>query len=225
MDISWGFIWKAVLIVLGGTILLRIAGRKSISQLTLAQVVIMIGIGSLLIQPLAGENVWNTLFVGFVLVLSLVVVEYAQLKFNFVEKFITGKSKIIIENGYLNEKNLRKLRFTVDILETQLRTKGVYKISDVQYATLEPNGQIGLILKQPKQPATKEDITYLIEEIQSVRSLIETKFPKTKVITKEYDNIPTPQAIPVKQEDSNEDNLFREVDDGSHNDPPPKFLQ
>ena len=46
MDLDW--IWKAVLIVLSGTLLLRIAGRKSISQMTLAQTVIMIGIGSLL---------------------------------------------------------------------------------------------------------------------------------------------------------------------------------
>lgn len=47
-------IWKSVVIVIGGTILLRIAGRKSISQMTLSQVVIMIGIGSLLVQPLVG---------------------------------------------------------------------------------------------------------------------------------------------------------------------------
>lgn len=225
MDFSFGFIWKAALIVLGGTILLRIAGRKSISQLTLAQVVIMIGIGSLLIQPLAGDNVWNTLFVGLILVTSLVIIEYAQLKFNFIEKFITGKSKVIIENGQLNEKNLRKLRFTVDILETQLRQQSISKISDVQYATLEPNGQIGLILKEPKQAATKEDISNVMNEILAIRYLVETKLPKTKVISKEHEVEPMPQAINPQQSEQEQTDLFKEVDEGSHGDPPPKFLQ
>lgn len=54
---DWDWIWKSVLLVVGGTILLRIAGRKSIAQMTLAQTVIMVGIGSLLIQPVAGFNI------------------------------------------------------------------------------------------------------------------------------------------------------------------------
>ncbi|MBR3118639.1 MAG: DUF421 domain-containing protein, partial [Oceanobacillus sp.] len=57
-------LWKAIIIIVGGTFLLRIAGRKSISQMTLTQTVIMIGIGSLLIQPIAGEDIWSTLLVG-----------------------------------------------------------------------------------------------------------------------------------------------------------------
>ncbi len=73
---DFDLLWKAVLIVIGGTLLLRVAGRKSISQMTLAQVVIMIGIGSLLIQPIVGKNVFTTLLVGLALVLTLVIVEY-----------------------------------------------------------------------------------------------------------------------------------------------------
>lgn len=101
---DWNLIWKAILIVLGGTLLLRIAGRKSISQMTLAQTVIMIGIGSLLIQPIAGEDIWSTLFVGFILVLTLVLMEFSQIKFDFVESFITGKSKVLVHKGQLEEK-------------------------------------------------------------------------------------------------------------------------
>ncbi len=112
MDID--LIWKAVLIVIGETLLLRVAGRKSISQMTLVQVVIMIGIGSLLVQPIVGKNIFTTLLVGLALVLSLVFVEYSQLKFDWLERFITGRSKVIIKNGVIEEKNLKKLRFTVD---------------------------------------------------------------------------------------------------------------
>jgi uncharacterized membrane protein YcaP (DUF421 family) len=97
MKMDLGLIWKAIIIVLGGTALLRIAGRKSISQMTMAQTVIMIGIGSLLIQPVAGENIWTTLGVGAVLVTTLFLMELAKVKSDAMEKIITGKSKILIK--------------------------------------------------------------------------------------------------------------------------------
>ncbi|WP_010173783.1 DUF421 domain-containing protein [Bacillus coahuilensis] len=168
MEFQW--IWKAVLIVFVGTILLRIAGRKSISQMTLAQTVIMIGIGSLLIQPLAGKNIWVTFGVGMMLVLTLVVTEYLQVKFDWFETFITGKSKMIIDNGVIQEDSLKKLRMTVDQLEMKLRQQTISRMEDVKYATLEPNGQVGVELQNDAKPATKKDIQDLMSEVQHLKT-------------------------------------------------------
>lgn len=209
MDFDW--IWKAILIVLGGTFLLRIAGRKSISQMTLAQTVIMIGIGSLLIQPVAGKNIWTTLGVGGILVLTLVIIEYAQIKSDGIEKLITGKSKILIENGILNETNLRKLRFTVDQLEMKLRQQNVTNISDVKWATLEANGQVGFELKQDAQPVTKKEFKLLQQDIQLVLELLNSTLAK---------QIHQPLQQPNYQQD-----LFSEVAQNSHNNAPPEHLQ
>ncbi|CDQ20509.1 Protein of unknown function [Halobacillus karajensis] len=166
------WIWKAILIIIVGTIILRIAGRKSISQMTLSQTVIMIAIGSLLIQPVAGKNIWVTFGVGGVLVLTLIMMEFTQLKFDFMERFLTGRSISIIENGQLNEKNLKKLRFTVDQLEMKLRQTNITSIADLKSATLEPNGQVGYELKEEKRPATKKDIDDLNQQIQSLRQML-----------------------------------------------------
>lgn len=166
MELDW--IWKAILIVLGGTLLLRIAGRKSISQLTLAQTVIMVGIGPLLMRPIADQSVWLTLAVGSILILTLVLMEYAQMKFDSIETLITGKSIVLIENGVLHEKNLKKLRFTVDQLEMKLRQQNVARLSDLKSATLEPNGQIGYELKPEAHPVTKKDFEVLRIELQQL---------------------------------------------------------
>jgi uncharacterized membrane protein YcaP (DUF421 family) len=172
LAMEWSWIWKSVLIVLGGTLLLRIAGRKSISQMTLAQTVIMIGIGSLLIQPLAGENVWTTLGVGILLVITLIIMEFVQVKSDKIETLITGKAKVLIENGRLNEKNLKKYRLTVDQLEMNFRQNNIARMSDVEWATLEPNGQIGYSLKQDAQPATSKQLRELKEELQQLKDLL-----------------------------------------------------
>lgn len=207
MELDW--IWKAILIVVGGTFLLRIAGRKSISQMTLAQTVIMIAIGSLLIQPVAGKSLLTTFGVGGILVLTLITLEFVQVKSDGAENLITGKSKILIENGTLNENNLRKLRFTVDQLEMKLRQQNVTKISDIKWATLEPNGQVGYELKQDAQTVTKKEFQTLQKDIQEIKLLLNPN------------NIPNFQ----QQSQNNQQDLFLEVDNKSHNEQPPKHLQ
>ncbi|GEL76968.1 DUF421 domain-containing protein [Tenuibacillus multivorans] len=202
---EWDFIWKAILIVLGGTILLRIAGRKTISQMTLAETVLMIAIGSLLIQPISGRNIWMTLFVGGILVATLIVLEYVQLKSDGAETLITGKSKVLIENGTINEKNLAKVRMTVDQLEMNLRQKNVTNISDVQYATIEPNGQIGYTLKEDAQPVTKKEFQQLLQDMSANQT----------------------QLAQLNQQLSkiNQDNMFTEVSQNEHAQNPPEHLQ
>ncbi len=165
-DMDYGLLWKAVIVVLGGTLLLRLAGRKSISQMTLAQTVIMVGIGSLLIQPVVGKNIWSTLGVGGVLVLTLIIMEYFQVKSDRVEAFITGKAKVLIKNGELQEDQLKKLRLTIDQLEMKLRQQNVTRMGDVKWATLEPNGQIGYELMEEAKPVTKKEFQALYEDIQ-----------------------------------------------------------
>ncbi|MCA1053917.1 DUF421 domain-containing protein [Rossellomorea aquimaris] len=216
MDVH--LIWKAILVVIGGTLLLRIAGRKSISQMSLAQVVIMIGIGSLLVQPIAGKDIWSTLFVGMVLVVSLVVIEYVQIKADWFEAFITGRSKVLIKDGELQIDTLKKLRLTVDQLEMKLRQNGVRTFLDVQEATLEPNGQVGIILNEENSPATKNELNMIKQEIHALRLMIS--------------NLPTSgqhvQATSITTASGNKqcgNDLFEEISSKEHKIAPPMELQ
>lgn len=201
---DWNLLWKAVLVVVVGTLLLRLAGRKSISQMTLAQTVIMIGIGSLLVQPIAGKNIWVTFVVGLMLILTLIVIELLEIKVDKAEGFVTGRAKVIIRDGVLQEKKLRKLRFTVDQLEMKLRQQNVTRISDVKWATLEPNGQVGCELTESAKPATKQDIHTLRQEIESLQKLLSAaplptlaaNEPNRKSLFTEVENKGTMQDVP-----------------------------
>ncbi|SDQ10459.1 Uncharacterized membrane protein YcaP, DUF421 family [Virgibacillus subterraneus] len=217
MELDW--IWKAVLIVLGGTFLLRFAGRKSISQMTLPQTVIMIGIGSLLIQPVSGNSIWQTLAVGAVLVFTLFLMEYAQVKGNIFERIITGKSKVLIKNGQLQEQNLKKLRLTVDQLEMNLRLKNVLNLSDIEWATLEPNGQVGFILKKEAQPVTKKEFQQLATDMQgTLNQLAPNK--EIQQLNKQLTQLNNQLTQVTNQKD-----IFNELDEDNPKTPSPKHLQ
>lgn len=176
------FIWKAVVIVIGGVLILRLAGRKSISQLTVAQTVMMIAVGSLIIQPVNDRNIWITMVVTFLMVSTLLLIEYIVMKFDSLESFIYGKSLLVVEDGRINERNLKKLRLTVDMLEVRLRQQSIQNYSDLKWATIETNGQLGYMVKPDKQYATKEDI-------QMLKDLIERNQTKTATSSNNSDTI------------------------------------
>jgi uncharacterized membrane protein YcaP (DUF421 family) len=188
MEYNW--IWETIAIFFAGKIILRIGGRKSISQMTITQTIVMVGIGSLLIQPIAGKNIWRTLLIAFIFTLLMVLSEYLEIKYDFIESLFSGKAIIVIENGQPQIKNLRKLRLTVDRLETRLRQNGVSSIKDVKTATLEVSGQIGYELKDDKKPLTKEDFVIIMSELS-----------KLDQINQGYQ----------KTQKNNSDNIFQEV--------------
>ncbi|WP_208589687.1 DUF421 domain-containing protein [Gracilibacillus suaedae] len=202
MDLN--FIWKSIVIVIGGVLILRLAGRKSISQLTVAQTVMMIAVGSLIIQPVSDRNIWITMLITFLMVITLLFIEYIVLKSNALETIIYGKSLIVVENGQINESNLKKLRLTVDMLEVRLRQQNIRSISDLQWATIEANGQLGYMLKSDKQYATKEDINML-------KSLI-------------ISNQSNPPNGTTLNEASKSDDIFNEVKNRKHVEKPKKNL-
>ncbi|ALX49681.1 DUF421 domain-containing protein [Lentibacillus amyloliquefaciens] len=217
MEFDW--MWKAVLIVIAGTFLLRMAGRKSISQMTLPQTVIMIGIGSLLIQPVAGSNVWVTIAVGVIFIATLFIMEYVQVKGNIFEKIITGKSKVLIENGTLNEKNMKKLRMTVDQLEMNLRMQNIKKLDDVEWATLEPNGQVGFSLKNDAQPVTKKEFNQLASDVQEILNQVNTNSQINQLRTKLNDLNKQIAEMQTQR------NMFKELDEKDPDGTSPKHLQ
>lgn len=199
------FIWKSIVIVIGGVLILRLAGRKSISQLTVAQTVMMIAVGSLIIQPVSDRNIWITMVITFLMVLSLILIEYIVLKYDALETLIYGKSLMVIENGKINETNLKKLRLTVDMLEVRLRQQNIQNISDLQWATIESNGQLGYMLKPDMQYSTKKDIQMLMSMIQANQSTS----PFQTAVTQSHDS----------------DNIFKEVKNEKHMEEPPEGLQ
>jgi uncharacterized membrane protein YcaP (DUF421 family) len=163
-NVDFTFIWQTLVLILSGILLLRIAGRKSISQMTLAQTVVMISLGTIIVQPIVQKSIMKALAGAAIFVIAIVVLEFLQLKFNFFEKFITGKSKIIIQNGELNSKNLKKLRLTVDQLEMRMRNKGIAKLEDVKIATIEPNGQLGYELTDDAKPLTVGEFKKILND-------------------------------------------------------------
>lgn len=134
--------------------------------MNLSTTILMISTGTILVQPIAGQGVTHTIMAVGILVLLVLFLEYLQLKFNAIEKLITGKSKVVIENGKLNIRNIKKVRLTIDQLEMRLRNQGVSRYQDIKTATIEPNGLLGYELMDEAKPLTVGEFKKIMETYQ-----------------------------------------------------------
>ncbi len=141
-------------------LLIRLIGKQQVAQLTFFDYVVGITIGSiastLSVQvnenttaTLAGMGVWTAL---------AILLAYLSMHNVWVRKIVEGEATVVIENGKILEKNLLRIRISLDELISELRTQGVFNITDVEFALFEPGGKISIQKKASKQPLTPEDI-------------------------------------------------------------------
>ena len=78
-------------------------------------------------------------------------------------EIICGKPRILIYRGKIDEKALKKERFTVNELEERLRGNNIMNLGDVEYAILETSGQVTVIQKPNKRTTIPEDFNIMPE--------------------------------------------------------------
>jgi Predicted membrane protein len=180
------FIWEALTVLFVGYVLLRIAGKKTVSQMTGLEVITLLATASMIGHAVAGDGLWKTLLTLCTFVALLIAVQFLALKFDWIDKWFIGKATMVVQDGKIIAGNLRKLRMSVDQLEAQLRAKGISDYSDLKTATIELSGQIGYEWKRHAKPVTIGDL----------EAFFHSKFP------------PLPEQP--------KENLFQEVVHGKH---------
>lgn len=146
-------------------IVMRMMGKREIGQLQPFELVIAIMIADLASIPMTegGVPISN----GIVPILGLLVMHLAISVINMksikMREIICGKPSILIYRGRIDEKMLRKERFTINELEERLRGNNVNNIGDVEYAILETSGQLTVIQKPNKRNAIPEDFNIMPE--------------------------------------------------------------
>ncbi len=139
----------------------RLMGKRQIGELSPSELVITILVSN--IATLAMEDVSVPLFTGIIPILTLVCLDvlasFICLKSRRLRHAISGKPKVIISNGVIDQKQLKTLRYSVDDLMSSLRTQGIFDINQVQYAVVETTGAISALLKADQLPLTPKTLS------------------------------------------------------------------
>ena len=155
-------------------ILTRLNGKKQLGQLNIFTYITGIVIGSIVAETAMRKDI--TLLNGIIAITAWTVltfiIEYISLKSGKLRAVLDGEPTIVIKRGKIQYKALKKMRLNIDDLSMLLRTNNVFSIKDVDYAVLEPNGDLSILKIQAKEQATKKDMKIQLENIKYIPSEI-----------------------------------------------------
>ena len=157
--------FRAIVLYLIVLVVMRLMGKREIGQLQPFELAISIMIADLASIPMTEIGI--PIFNGIVPILGLLVMHLIlsliNLKSLKAREIICGKPSILIYRGKINEKELKKERFTISELEERLRGNNVVNLGDVEYAILETSGQVTVIQKPEKRNTIPEDFNIVPE--------------------------------------------------------------
>jgi len=135
-------------------------GKRQIGQIQPFEFAIAVMISDLAAIPLADEskNIYHAIVPIVVLVVCQISISFLSIKGVRIREIICGKPAVLIRCGKILEKNMRKELYTINDLLEQLRFNNIQSVDDVEYAILETNGQLSVLLKPNKRPLTPEDL-------------------------------------------------------------------
>lgn len=137
-------------------LLTRILGKKQISQMTFFTYITGIALGNIagdmvvhrditVLDGITGMVLWAVLTLA---------VEFASLKSSKARVLLDGEPTIVIKEGRVLERAMASNRLNMDDLSMLLRNKDVFSVGEVDYAILEPNGELS-VLKKVKPPQNR----------------------------------------------------------------------
>lgn len=138
----------------------KLIGKKQISELSLFDYVIGISIGNFSAEMIINTelNPINGILAIILFGLFAYIISVATMKSIKIRRFFAGTPTMIIQNGKLISENMSKVKLDINDLLEQLRIKGYFDISEIEYAVMEANGILSILQKEPFQPITKEDM-------------------------------------------------------------------
>ena len=143
-------IFKCFLFYMVIIIALRIMGKREVGELSVFDIVIYLVMSELLALSISNpkESVFKSLVPIFTLAFLQIIISVILLKSKKLRDIFDGKAVIIIHDGRINQKTMKKERYSIDDLMSQIRDKDLCSPEEVAFAILENNGNLSVLPKK-----------------------------------------------------------------------------
>lgn len=140
-------------------ILMRINGKRQISQLSAFDYINGITIGSIAAEMATElEEFWKPLLAMVLYALLTLLVSVLTDKSRRFRYLAAGKPQVLLEDGVFHRESFKGGHIDLDEFLSRSRLAGYFKVSDIKLAVLEPCGDISFLPYDRCRPATPEDL-------------------------------------------------------------------
>ncbi|MCX7709476.1 MAG: DUF421 domain-containing protein [Clostridia bacterium] len=150
------YISRCVIVLLFSWFCVRLIGKKSISQLTSYDFTALMILANVAAEPLVYKISSKALLGSLTIAVGAVVIGWISLRKRFYN--FDSKPDIVIINGKVDKQALKRNRMNLPFLLSLLRLQGYAKVSDVEFAIVEPDGNLSVIPTSQSRPVTPNDM-------------------------------------------------------------------
>lgn len=152
----------------------KMLGKKQVSQLSVFDYVVGISIGNFAAEMTINlESHWMH---GTIAVIVYGVVAYlislGTMKSIWLRRIFMSTPTIMIQDGKLLEKNMKKAKFDINDLLEECRSNGYFDLNEISYAVLESNGKLSILPKETYRPLTPKDMNLSPDKSSLVANLV-----------------------------------------------------
>ena len=132
-------------------IVTRAVGRRELSSMEPFDLILLVVIGDLVQQGVTQSDysLTGAATVIFTMAALVVVTAYLSFRFKRLRPLLEGEPTLLISDGRLLEKNLRRERMTIEEIRAEARQHSIGSLRDVRWAVLETNGKISFLSEKP----------------------------------------------------------------------------
>ncbi|WP_066174421.1 DUF421 domain-containing protein [Bacillus marinisedimentorum] len=151
---------KLVIGLIALILITRLLGKKEMAQVTPFDFVYALILGGIIEEGIydTKTKIYHVIYAAALWAVLIYTVEKLPQKFEKIRKPLKGKTAIIIENGEIDIKEMKKAKLEMEQVRTMLRMQGVFSVSDVKYAFLEVSGQLSVMKYADQSPVTAKDL-------------------------------------------------------------------
>ena len=151
---------RALILFAAAVVARRLMGKRQVGQLQPFELVVVIMIAELAATPMGSVGV--PLLYGILPMLALVIchglLTFFSMKSERLRVWLCGRPTVLIRNGVICERQLRKTSFTLNDLMEELRMGGIQDPAEVATAVLETSGTVSVFPKADSRPVTPADM-------------------------------------------------------------------
>jgi len=165
---------RTIILYLLVVIVLRLMGKQQINQLQPFEFVVTLMIAELATIPMedTGIPLLKGIIPIFILLVAQITISLLALYNQSFRKIISGTPAILIKDGMIMEKELKKNRYNINDLLEQLRIKNYPNVNEVAFALLETNGELSIIPKSEQRQVVVKDLNIATKPVKLPLTLI-----------------------------------------------------
>lgn len=145
---------------------IRVMGKRQLGEIEISELVVTLMVSELAVLPISDKHI--PLMYGILPILMLLSIEVIMSQLisssAIIKRIFCGTPSILVRAGKIDEKELKRSRIGIDELMSELRQNGCARLTDVEYAIIEANGKLSVILSANASPPSAGDLGIKVEE-------------------------------------------------------------